>query len=261
MNDTKPELMIPNAIDTDYAGVLPWEDPEECAALYSLLCADLVPVGRSESVLVERLAWIAWRRQRIQLAERALHLTEISQHMGREDGRRVARQGLVMEDIKQPAIAAKEAVVSSRPGRDVQDAAEVAAEDADLKKAIAILEKSSTKAAIDAALACLREDTIEWWNNVLEDEGEGDDIAARAARLLSFLTGSVQNVLDEMTLAIRQRPDVRLQAWGKSLDPFRLMKLLLLDGELDRQFERSLKLLFTLQARRSAGPEGRSDAA
>ena len=56
--------------------------------------------------------------------------------------------------------------------------------------------------------------------------------------------------MDDQIAAVEQRPAVRLMAWGKSLDALRLMKLLLLDGELDRQFERTLGMLLALQAKR-----------
>jgi hypothetical protein len=87
---------------------------------------------------------------------------------------------------------------------------------------------------------------------VVADEGEADTTEERAARLLSFITGSLQEQMTEQIEAVEQRPAVRLQVWGQSLDPFRAAKLMALDGELDRQFERTLGMLLKLQSLRMA---------
>jgi len=229
--------------------VLPWEEAADYGALYEALVADFCPKEEAERLLVERLAWIAWRRRRIQLAERALHLAQVSEHVGSDDGRKLARQGLIDKDITVPAVNGKRALQTT-PDEDSESATYNASEDEDLNKAIALLEGSKTKAAMEAALALLREDTVDWWNNIVEDEDEGggDSTAERAERLLSFLSGSVRVQMDEQIEAVQQRPAIRLMAWGKSLDVHRLMKLVLLDGELDRQFERTLGMLLRLQA-------------
>lgn len=230
--------------------VLPWEKEEEYTALYDALVADLSPKGEAQRLLVERLAWIAWRRTRIQYAERALHLAQVSDHVGSSADRRLTHQALIGTGVSGQAATVKDAVETG-PEDDIKQGAYNAEEEEDLNKAIAILECSKTKAALDAAITLLRSDTIDWWNNVLEDEGEGDSTAERAERLLSFLSGVVREQMDDQIAAVEQRPAVRLMAWGKSVDALRLMKLLLLDGELDRQFERTLGMLMALQARQS----------
>ena len=169
---------------------------------------------------------------------------------GSSADRRLTHQALIGTGVSGQAATVKDAVESG-PEDDIRQGAYNAHENEDLNKAIAILESSKTKAALEAAIALLRNDTIAWWNNVLEDEGEGDSISERAERLLSFLSGVVREQMDDQIAAVEQRPAVRLMAWGKSVDALRLMKLLLLDGELDRQFERTLGMLLALQTKRS----------
>lgn len=229
--------------------VLPWEKEEDYAALYDAMVADFSPKGEAQRLLVERLAWVAWRRKRIQYAERALHLAQVSEHTGAGSDSRLTRQALIGSGVSGQAATVKDAVETG-PEEDIKQGAYNAHENEDLNKAIAILESSKTKAALEAAIDLLRDDTIEWWNNVLEDEGEEDSTSERAERLLSFLSGVVREQMDDQIAAVEQRPAVRLMAWGKSLDALRLMKLLLLDGELDRQFERTLGMLLALQAKR-----------
>ena len=45
-------------------------------------------------------------------------------------------------------------------------------------------------------------------------------------------------------------PMIRAQAWGESLDPQRIERLLGLDERLTRQFEKALSMLIRLQERR-----------
>ena len=47
---------------------------------------------------------------------------------------------------------------------------------------------------------------------------------------------------------------MRLQAWGESLDPFRMDKLLALDERLTRQVEKLMGMLIRLQKMRLATP-------
>ena len=74
----------------------------------------------------------------------------------------------------------------------------------------------------------------------------------RCIRLLAFLKGSIRGELAEQIRGVEQREAVRLQAWGQSLDPIRYVKLLALEGELDRQFERTLGMLLKLKERKLA---------
>lgn len=116
----------------------------------------------------------------------------------------------------------------------------------DLNKAISILEAGSTKAAIDTAVAYLREDTVEWWEMLLEEDEE--NVLNCAEGLHGFLVSKVLPEVEKLICGVDQRPEVRLQAWGESMDPIRLAKLIALDSELDRQYERNLGMLLKLQA-------------
>lgn len=226
--------------------LLPWESQEAFLTLLDGLYAEYQPSGSSETVLVERLCWIIWKRQRIMLAERAAHLVEVSRHIGGSDGRSLAKRALVASGVEQAAADARDAL-KTFANDDAEEGAYNDREAGDIAKAVAILEAGQTQASIDAALACLRQDSLDWWANVVADEGEADTTEERAARLLSFIIGSLQEQMTDQIQAVEQRPAVRLQVWGQSLDPFRTAKLMALDGELDRQFERTLGMLLKLQ--------------
>jgi hypothetical protein len=245
-NDVQARVNAPEAA---LDALLPWESREAFLALFDGLHAEYQPHGSSELSLVERLCWIIWKRQRIMLAERAAHLVEVSRHVGSSEGRTLARRALVASGVEHVAADVGDALKTLAQD-DVEEGAYNDSEAQDLAKAVAILEAGKTEASIEAALACLRQDSLDWWANVVADEGDADTTEERAARLLSFITGSLQEQMTEQIQAVEQRPAVRLQVWGQSLDPFRAAKLMALDGELDRQFERTLGMLLKLQSLR-----------
>lgn len=232
-------------------GLLPWEDRAAFDTLLDDLWTEHAPKGATQEALVERLAVLIWRRRRFVLAERAMHMRGLHDSVSLSGGKTLARRALSTE-IKRPSVTADD-VIMINPEHDETDRAYYAAETADLEKAIAILEAGQSEAAYEAALACLRDDTLEWWANVLAgEETEPATPEARCGRLLSFLRGSVRTEMAELVKSVEERDAVRLQAWGQSIDPIRYVKLLALEGELDRQFERTLGMLLKLKERKLA---------
>ena len=104
---------------------------------------------------------------------------------------------------------------------------------------------------MNLAMALLREDTIEWWELYIDEWQIEDDQDLRAEKLHSFLKFKVQPEVESLVANVDQRPAIRLQAWGQSLNPVRYGKLLALQGELDRQFEKCLGMLIRLQEMRT----------
>lgn len=225
--------------------LLPWESEDEFIQLCDGLFTEHAPHGATQVALVERLAVLIWRRRRLALAERALHLSATARHVSGSDGRLAARAALITETQAKPDVDAADALASDEAG-DVEDRAYYEAEQEDLEKAIALLEVGQSRAVFDQALACLRGDTIEWWSSRLEDAGldvEGANSAALCDRLLTFLNVNVLPEVSKLQNGVEQRADTRLQLWGQSLDPIRAARLMALDSELDRQFERTLGML------------------
>ncbi|MCH9751497.1 MAG: hypothetical protein K0U61_04695 [Alphaproteobacteria bacterium] len=225
--------------------LLPWESDEAYAKLKAALIDEHQPAGPTQSALIDRLADIIWKRQRIRLAERSLHLSSLRSSLGSSSGRAIGYVALATVDVSRPSADDNSAITTIAPD-DQAHAAYYSEEMADLEKAIAILEADSTSAALDAALACLREDTTEWWDSHCEEEEtEPNDTAAN---LLCFLKDKVVPEVWKLARGVDQRPAIRLQAWGESMNPIRLARLVALDGELDRQYERNLGMLLKLKA-------------
>lgn len=227
-------------------GLLPWEDRAAFDTLLRDLWTEHAPKGATQEALVERLAMLIWRRRRFVLAERAMHQRTVYDQVNLSGGKTLARRAL--PTVAERASVSADKAVLIAPEQDEEHRVYYAQEAKDLEKAIGILEAGSSEAGYEAALACLREDTLDWWSNLLaEEEQETPTVEARCAQLLAFLKGSIRGELAEQIRGVEQRAAVRLQAWGQSLDPLRYVKLLALEGELDRQFERTLGMLLRLK--------------
>lgn len=237
-----------NATDTSY--LLPWEDSSAYHHLCDRMHAEHNPIGPTESALVARLVDIVWKRRRMRLAERAMHMHSLQSQVGYSDGGSVGRAALVMSSLSRPAGDVREALTSSED-EDEADGNYFKNELEDLNKAVAILENDLAPTAVEAAKALLRNDTLEWWEKYVEEWEIEDDPGIRAARLLKFLNFDVRREVDKFVASVEQRPALRLQAWGESLNPVRYGKLLALESELDRQFEKSLGMLIRLQEMRA----------
>jgi hypothetical protein len=104
-------------------------------------------------------------------------------------------------------------------------------------------------------------DTRAWWDDGLAGEyGDHRPWTAEATCLAAFLREEVTPVDEADAAADQLRPAVRLQAFGESLDPIRIERLMAIEARLDRQFEKALSMLMQLQELRRRAP-GRIETA
>lgn len=102
-------------------------------------------------------------------------------------------------------------------------------------------------AILAQALASIADDTREWFFEHAEQE---ERFSADAEGLERFLYAKVMPYFRSHLAAAEGAPTVRLQAWGESLDPFRMDKLLALDECLTRQAEKVMAMPIKLQSLR-----------
>ena len=137
--------------------------------------------------------------------------------------------------------------------------ADLEADRAMTDEAIRILAKPSSP-AYSRALAALRDDTREWWDQQLgRKPGDYDKdqtpYRADADSLRRFLESEVFPWYEKRELELQCRPLIRAQAFGEAVDPDRLERLARYEVHLDRKLERMLAMLFKLQElRRAANP-------
>jgi hypothetical protein len=231
------------------AALLPWESQADYRSLCDAFVSDYSPQGATEQALVDRLVWIEWRRRRLTLAERAVHMAALAERIS-SPTRTLERAGVRTSNARD-RLDLKE-IVNSSADDDAVEAERHAADRKGTARALAILEREGAGAYV-RAVAALHADTRSWWEDGIAGE-YGDDRAwvATADCLHAFLRDLVKPADDAIAEGAEARPAIRLQAFGESFDPDRAERLMAIDARLDRQFEKALSMLLQLQQMRSA---------
>ena len=247
--------------------VLPWEDADEYRGLVEALVTDHAPVGVTEEHLVEELAGVLWRKRRLRLAEAAAHRRGLKGTFA--PYHETVKAALVHLD----ATKQTERVVDAIRSTDAETASELtelAKDEAMTKMALALL-NTGAAGAYDEALATLHPSTRQAWEELFEDqsedggsraadddeaEEEGDDYTADAASLVRFLSKDVKSWYEARRKELLNRPLIREQAFGESLDANRLESLGRYEVHLDRKLERMLAMLLRLKDLRTLATSG-----
>ena len=228
--------------------VLPWEDADEYEALLAALAAEHTPKGPTEEHLVEELAGILWRKRRLRLAEAAAH------HHGLEDAtnpfRDTVKAALVHLDSGKQIERVVDAIRAT-PEDTAEHTRGLDDDEAMTAKALKLLEDGRAD-AYEKALAALRTDTREWWEDTLEVDPDGYDDDEEPATpdvdgLRRFIEKEMLPWCTQRRKELENRPLIRAQAFGQSLDPDKLTQLARYEVHLDRKLERTLTMLIRLQ--------------
>ena len=236
--------------------VLPWEDAGEYRALLDALAAEHDPRGPTEEHLVEEIAGVMWRKRRLRLAEAAAHRRGLDRAL--EPYRETAKVALVHLGATDQTEAAADAIRASASDTE-QELHDMENNEAMTRRALDLL-GSRRKGAYEAALAALRADTREWWEDMLArepdelDEGEGPT-TADVEGLRRFLEGEVMPWYEARRKEIASRPLIREQAFGEALDPDKLDRLGRYEVHLDRKLERTLAILLKRKEMRAGEAE------
>ena len=227
--------------------VLPWEDAEEYSAVLASLVAEHRPQGPTEEHLVEELAGVLWRKRRLRLAEAAAH-----------------RRGLegTFSSYRDTAKAALAHITMADKSADVSEAVRTTSAQAEEElrgldgvealthRALDIL-GSRGNDTYEAALAELQEDTQEWADTLKLKPGEREEDEEPATPdvdgLRRFIEIKVLPWFEDRRKEIANRPLIREQAFGESLDPDKLEGLGRYEVHLDRKLERTLSMLLRLR--------------
>jgi hypothetical protein len=237
--------------------VLPWEDADEYQALVAALVAEHAPQGPTEEHLVEEVAGILWRKRRLRLAEAAAHRRGLNGTLA--SYRETVKVALVHLDAADQSERVVDAIRATEADTE-EDIADMAADESVTRCALDLL-GTRRNDAYEAALGILREDTREWWADMLArepdelDEGEAP-ASADAEGLRRFLETNVLPWFENRKKELSNRPLIREQAFGEALDPDKLERLARYEVHLDRKLERMLAMLLRLKDLRQGVPTG-----
>jgi hypothetical protein len=224
--------------------VLPHEDGAEYQALLAALAEEHNPQGATEMHLVEELAGIIWRKQRVCMAEG----TAVNQ------GLRSILRDLTGTYSKTISAAVPFERALNRANVDYQELMTLRPEELHqwLKEARHDLEATEQVATIlrhggaevyNKALKALLPDNREWWEEYLE-KGE---YQANAEGLEAFIRNHLLPVCYAILKEAEHHEVIKRQALGESLQVLPLEKLARYETHLDRKFERTLAMLLKLK--------------
>ena len=196
---------------------------------YGLLAALVVehaPRGPTEEHLVEELAGILWRKRRLRLAEAAAHRRGLDRTL--VSHRETVKVALVHLDATSQSERVVDAIraTAADTEADIRDMRE---DEAMTQRALDLL-GSRRNDRYEAALTALREDTRDWWADVLArdpdelDQGE-EPATPDEAGLRRFLEREVMSWYETRNKELANRPLIREQAFGEALDPDKLERL------------------------------------
>jgi len=239
--------------------VLPWEERSEYDELLESLMAEHSPSGPTEHHLVEELASIIWRKQRLVMAETAAYHAGLKS--AAEDSpwgsERLASRALAHLGVHGMSQEVCQAIRATREDT-ADELAELEETAAMVGRALEIL-RIGRRGAYQRALEMLHPSTYDWWGDALqeaensgtgeysEDDGEDRSYAADAESLERFLSDEASPWLAKHRRALENRALIRAQALGEALDPDRIDRLARYEVHLDRKLERILGMLLKLQ--------------
>jgi hypothetical protein len=122
-----------------------WEDRAEFDALLASLVSDRMPWGAAEYHLVEEMAVIIWRKQRVVLAETASHRAGLQRGL-EWDHQRLVRQALPHLRMGISRVDDPKAAVAASPGGSEVELEQLIADQAGTKEAVEILKAGKPKA-------------------------------------------------------------------------------------------------------------------
>ena len=151
--------------------MLPWENAGEYAVLLAYLVAEHCPNGPTDEHLVEELAGILWRKRRLHLAEAAAHQHGLENATEPYCG--TVKAALVHLDGGKQIERVVDAIRAT-PGETAEEARDLDEDEAMTRNAVVILDAGKPK-AYEPAVAALRADTREWWDDMISRDPEGFD--------------------------------------------------------------------------------------
>jgi hypothetical protein len=239
---SKQAALIPNAIPPSpyEMALLPWEDALAFGMLREEYFIAYPPGGPAERHIVEQLVWCDWRRRRLVLGERALHLASFDKRVDFGPNDPLTRRALMPLGAKRARFSSELAVTTTLAD-DEDLAVDTSDDEAHAADALSILEAGRPD-AYEQALAALRDDSRDFWmNNGTGDERE--NYPPNEEGLAKFIRHELMPLLQQQKTEATMRQAVRVQAWGESLDPNYLDRLMQLDERLTRQYEKLLGML------------------
>lgn len=236
-----------------------WEDAETHAARLCALMIEHAPQGPTETHLVEQLAQLMLRRDRLASAEQGLLCAGLQTTTEHSWSRRelIDRVRLIPGGEGAEDSHIQEALTSDEAA-DHEFIADTQACFDSLQTALTQL-RSGEDTAYGDALVQLHPDMRDAWEGVLapaDDDEEEPEWTPSAADLKRYIEADLKPWMIQCMESRRAYPLIRAQARAQAFEPVKMTTLYDLDARLTRQLEKTLAMLIRLQDMRRDGAEG-----
>lgn len=248
------------AVSAAATALAAWEDADAHHARLDALMREHAPQGPTETHLVERLAQLMLRRDRLVAAERGLLAAGL--HRATDslfDAEAIADRVKLMPGGRGARRLDVAEAVRTTPSDDTLGRRAIVEARRALAAARTRLRRGGPSAYAEA-LAQLLPDQREDWTSALAEDVEDDGAPhwrPTPADLLRYIDAELEPAVDAARAEVMTTPLLRAQAHAQAFEPDKMATLYDLDARLIRQFEKTLAMLLKLQAMRAgAGTEG-----
>lgn len=224
--------------------VLPHENADEYRKLLAALIDDHQPTGATEAHLIEELASIIWRKQRVLQAEGA-KINRGMESVVRDTNRTIQMAAPFEFGLSDGLSDIRD--LMDMPPEEIAEYQRDALHDLEATwKAAAILRSGSAN-AFEEALHVLLPDSIDLWRRHIEKE----EYPETAEGLALFIREHLAPLCIRIEKVARHHEAIKAQALGDGLQVHRLENLTRYETHLDRKFERTLAMLLKVKELRS----------
>lgn len=230
--------------------LLPWEDAGAYAELMEIMVEHHAPQGPTETHLVQELANVMWRKQRLRLSEAAFYRRAMNHKVGDYDrGKSVVKNALMGDDAGDGWAfgGLKEALGSPPTLEKITEARKKAQR---LRKTVENLRNGGS---YQSGLKALGEDGREYEKEWLGEEWEYDQgslpvtFGKDAQSLAIFIEREILPDYTKVEIVARHWAEVSDQLKGETAPIEKMEQLSRYETALDRKFERTLAMLVKLQ--------------
>ena len=241
--------------------VMPWENRREYDVLCKAMLAAYAPVGPIEDHLVEELAGIVWRKQRIRLAEASIFRSEVTSKSDAGANNQLVKSALVGKASKR-AVANGAFDLAEVMGP-IGERAEKGPLQRDYNRVSKHLEDIKMGGmSYEEALAGLddawQEDYVneylgECFSYVIDGEETDFTYEELADDVAHYIKAEVLPDLGKQLIGCKFSEDISEHIQGMSFNAGRLLVLGKYETGLDRKLERMLSMLIKMQEIRGGG--------
>lgn len=256
MNDTQPPATRPTTTPRSLTALAAWEDATIQAERVSALMIEHAPQGPTETHLVEQLAHLMVRRDRLASAEQGLLAAGLQTTIEHSWSRRALIDRVHL--IPGGEAAEESDIQKALTSDEAADRALIADAQACLDSLYAALAqlRSGEDTAYEDALAQLHPDMRDAWEDVLaqaDDDKDEPESPPSAADLERYIEADLKPWMTKYVESHHAYPLIRAQARAQAFEPVKMATLYDLDARLTRQFEKTLAMLIRLQEMRRDG--------